>query len=172
MSSSIRISLDYSVIQYAAYVGAWRQIEAIKRNAANGRTSPRTGWQYNIDGAMAEAAVATWLGVWWDGGPHKFKEQPDIVTPSGGYEIRANGSPHGDLILTDRDSPDAIYILVLTAEAPIYELCGWTKGEDGMTGRWKRKPRADFAPAHFVPQDELNDMATLPGYQAPTDVPF
>jgi hypothetical protein len=143
-----RIVLDGSEMMLAANAGIMRQIENIKKGVqpAYGAGSERD-WQYGIEGAMGEFALAKHLGIFWHG---KGKMRGDDV---GTFQVRTSSRGDGDLILHPRDDDDKVFWL-LTGLNGTYDVRGFIKAGDGKKEKWWRDP-AKGRPAFFVPQSEL-----------------
>jgi len=144
-----RIVLTASDMLLAANAGIMRQIENVKNNVkpAYG-AGHENDWQYSIEGAMVEFALAKHLNVFWHG---KGKMRGDDV---GNYQVRTSSRSNGDLILHPKDEDDKIFWL-LTGLNGTYDVRGWITARDGKKEKWWRDP-AGGRPAFFVPQSELN----------------
>lgn len=142
------IVLDWSEMILAAQAGVLRQVENIKKGVkpAYGAGNEKD-WQYGIEGAMGEFALAKYLGVFWHG---KGKMWGDDV---GSYQVRTSSRNNGDLILHPKDDDEKIYWLVTGLNGK-YWIRGYIKAKDGKLDKWWRDPAGD-RPAFFVPQSEL-----------------
>ena len=147
MSDAI-IELTPSEILVAAMCGAMRNIQSIKegREPAYG-IPPGQDWQYNIEGALGEAAVAKRLGIYW-AGKGKLRE-PDV----GIVDVRTSRKHNGDLILHKEDPDDRVFWKV-TGENGRYVIRGWILASDGKKDEYWRDGTKG-RPAYFVPHDFL-----------------
>lgn len=143
-----QVILDWAEMILAAQAGVLRQVENIKKGVkpAYGAGNEKD-WQYGIEGAMGEFALAKYLGVFWHG---KGKMRGDDV---GAYQVRTSSSLNGDLILHPKDDDEKTYWLV-TGLNGNYWIRGYIKAIDGKKDHWWSDP-AGGRPAFFVPQSEL-----------------
>jgi hypothetical protein len=143
------IVLDPSEMMLAATAGVMRQVENIKRGVkpAYGAGNERD-WQYGIEGAMGEFALAKYLGIFWYG---KGKMRGDDV---GTLQVRTSSRDNGDLILHPRDDDEKVFWL-LTGLNGTYDVRGFIKAKDGKKQEFWRDPTGKNRPAFFVPQSEL-----------------
>jgi len=143
-----QVILDWAEMILAAQAGVLRQVENIKKGVkpAYGAGNEKD-WQYGIEGAMGEFALAKYLGVFWHG---KGKMWGDDV---GTYQVRTSSRLNGDLILHPKDDDEKTYWLV-TGLNGNYWIRGYIKAKDGKKEQWWRDPAGD-RPAFFVPQSEL-----------------
>lgn len=154
-----RIELSQFNIFMAGMVGVSRQMKCIQQPVGyKGIDNRKRGWQDNCDGALGEQAFAKWLGVFWDGTPNTFRTVPDVDS----FEVRTNSKSWGDLFLRERDKDEAIYVLVLSHECPVFEIKGWIRGCDGKRPEWLRRLDPDRPEAWVVPQTALRPMEELP----------
>ena len=115
--------------------------------------------QYNnFAGALGELAVAKHLGLFWSGGLATYKA-PDV----GGFQVRTNHQPWGDLIVRAHDPQNAAYILVTcdVMDARRYVLRGWLWGAEAQRPEYWRLGEKTMPPAYFVPQAVLRSMSEL-----------
>ena len=143
-----QVILDWAEMILAAQAGVLRQVENIKKGVkpAYGAGNEKD-WQYGIEGAMGEFALAKYLGVFWHG---KGKMWGNDV---GVYQVRTSSRLDGDLILHPKDDDEKTYWLV-TGLNGNYWIRGYIKAIDGKKDHWWRDP-AGGRPAFFVPQSEL-----------------
>lgn len=133
-----------------ADVGVRRQLSAVRANLPDKHgINPEDGWSVQIEGALAEQAVAKFLGRYWDGSVDTFRSMPDL----GDFEIRRRSKHSYDLIIRKDDDPGKVYILV-TGCAPDFWVRGWLRGRDAQCEDWW-KDHGNREWAWFVPVSEL-----------------
>ncbi len=117
----------------------------------------------DIQGAEAELAVAKALKLPWDGSFleleswYNWRETGHDVS---GLEVRSTHHRKGSLILHPKDKDDSPFILVITADKPIYELVGWNFGKEGkLKEHWRDVGYG--RPCYYLPQNSLLPMDTL-----------
>lgn len=107
----------------------------------------RDVWSMEIEGALAEMAVAKWQGVYWSG--QEGQNARDVL----GYEVRQTSYDNGHLLLHPDDPDDARYILI-TGQLGSYVIRGWIDGRDGKQQKfWNSNYTRE--PAFAVPQSDL-----------------
>jgi hypothetical protein len=145
---------DYELVQ-AAMTGMLRQVSAIKRKYKS--TLVGKEWQAHIEGACGEVAVAKAMGRYWGGSVNTFKSGGDL--DSTGWEVRTRSDHAYNLIVRDNDADERVFILV-TGQAPNYQVRGWLKAADAKREEWK-KNYGGHGFAYFVPNSELREMGDL-----------
>ena len=150
------ISLAPFEILIAANVGIMRHTQNLKRRKSNAHGSTSgNDWQYHVEGALGEYAVARALGLFWNGSIGDL-----AASDVGKYQVRTRSRDYYDLIIHPSDDDGDRFILV-TGQNGEYELRGWILGQEGkMRGFWK-DPASNGRHAYFVPQTMLNDMESL-----------
>lgn len=153
---SVRIELNSSEYLQAMNVGCMRacQDRRDRRSHVYG-ARPEDAEMLDIRGAVGEACVAKYLGVFWLG-----------VGVFGGddvgeYQVRSTAFSRGDLRLHPKDHDDRPYISVYVCEG-VGIIHGWLYGREGKQERYWRDPTGKNRPAFFVPADELRSMEELP----------
>ena len=166
MSEVVRVNLNKHEAGFAAYVGAWRNLESYNRKAAprNGFDPYRTGWQSNIMGAIGEMALAKLVKTYWAGSINKYKSK-DV---GGFYEVRAvpwSSAWKTPLRLHADDKPNNPYVLA-RAGILFVDFVGWIYAKEGLLiskydDRFKKN-----RPANWVERCDLKPMKNLPGIPA------
>lgn len=160
----ITIALTLPEIYVGAFVGIMRQITNIRdrRTNANG-LQDGNDWQYHIEGALAEKAVAKHLDVYWSGsiGNLSFSDVSDK------YEVRSGAKHTYSLIIHPKDKDDKPFILV-TGLNGTYQIHGWMYGAEGKLQEYWSDP-VGGRPAFFVPSEKLHSMDTLPSMSVKGD---
>lgn len=149
-----------------AYNGVRRRLRTIlwRDGKDNGRKQEWPGggngfepgyFNESIEGALGEMAVAKYLNCYWDSSVDTWKE-PDLA---GLIQVRTRTQHHWDLIVRHKDADHEVYVLA-TGRAPSYILRGWIRGADAKQPQYL-KNHGSYHPAFFVPQKDLQPMATL-----------
>ena len=145
------ITLTGPEMWLAGMTGLARWIEArVKGRKPVNSQDVYTAIGDDIAGAMAEAAVAKYLGVYWLGEwlNHKC---PDV----GGYQVRHTRYPGGKLLLQPEDKDEEEYILV-TGTPPKFSIAGTIFAKQGKQDRyWDTTMKR---PCFAVPQHDLQTL--------------
>jgi hypothetical protein len=151
------VVLTWDEIWWAASVGIKRHIESKARGLRDNHGYDGTmNWQYDLDGACAELAVAKLLGLRWDGTIDTFKKS-DV---GGDIQIRHTVPKNNRLIIRPDDNPKHRYMLV-TGTDPIYNVVGWIYGSEAMSHKeWLESP-VNRPAAFFVGQQHLHNPTEL-----------
>jgi hypothetical protein len=158
----IEVILTWAEVLTAAHVGCMRNVQSLKLGRSD--TDVRVNqdgdidfaWGSNIEGAAGEMATAKHLNLFWSGAVGNIRAN-DV----GGYQVKTNTSRRwDDLILRRRNSPDKIYISVLSF-LPRFVLTGWISGTEAMKEEYYREGTPGM-PGYFFPRKLLRDMNTLP----------
>jgi hypothetical protein len=151
-----RVRLTWDELQRAAGVGVIRHTESLKMKLkdAHGLKKKDSLWDYHIQGAIAETAVAKALDIHWQAEVNTFK-QPDV----GAFQVRSTDRPYGRLILHNNDADDEIFILAIGKIQQWY-ICGWCYGSEGKLPKYWEDPQGG-RPAYFVRQSALRKMDEL-----------
>lgn len=160
------VGLTIEELRAAVIVGGNRGVEAraagrVHRFGMNERE--RSPWAIDVEGSIAECAVAKFRGVYWSGLGGYNRNVNDVL----GAEVRYRSREYYDLLLHDDDHDDAPYVLVTggTMTGPperrrfVVTLHGWILGADGKRAEyWNTTiPSA----AYLVPKDRLQPIADL-----------
>jgi len=150
------ITLSSFEIMLGSVAGVMRALQAISRNAkeAHGRNSAPS-WTDHVEGALAEQAVAKFLGVYWAGAGKRG--DTDI---GGNIEVRWTSRPEGRLILRQSDKELSYYVLV-TGFNGAYGIAGWIQMKDAIHNEWWTQANNDRPGAWFVPQTSLHHPEEL-----------
>jgi hypothetical protein len=146
----VRLSGDE--MYQGAIVGLRRQLRAVVKGSKPRFPERYPGelFAYHIIGAMAEVAVAKYLGVYWSAHTGKFS-----CGDVGEFEVR--WSMRSDLKVRPRDSG---IIVSVTGQPPEFKVVGWISADRarrlvGLTSPAKGKP------AYFVPHEMLEPPEIL-----------
>lgn len=151
------ITLNISEMQFAAYIGAQRRVINIKlsREKFDGERHHQEGidqdkgWQYDIEGALGEAALAKYMNQFWLGIGHP--KIPDV----GHIDCRTTSNPNLGLKIRKKDPADRWFYHVLGREGS-YCIVGKLLARDGKKPEYLRDPTGKGRePAYFVPVNKL-----------------
>ncbi len=167
MKRSVVIILEEHELFMGALMGLDREMRALKRGARD-RYAAKSPWEDHIEGALAELALARYLGVYWNGGA---VGDSDVA---GGYEVRRTPHENGHLTIFQSNPNDAPYVLV-TGRAGRYTLQGWIMGSEGKRPNYLQTGYGQVTfsqPTYWIPQSALSPMESLPTRLQEVDDPF
>lgn len=143
------ITLSYSDMLIAAQAGLMRRIENVKKGNVSNKSPYDNKWQTDIEGALAEYALAKAIGrFWWGKGNPR---DPDVYPNE---ECRHSESHENRLILHKTDHDTRRYWLV-TGRDGKYRVHGYILGRDGKKEEYWADPTGKNFPAFFIPQNKL-----------------
>lgn len=149
------IELTWPEVLLAANGGVMRRVTALRKGLSGRYGATDEGaWDHDVNGALAELAVAKWAGVFWSGTIGRI-DLPDVGT----WQVRSKVRPEHRLVVRPDDADDAVFISVLV-RAPQCVLCGWLYGDQAKQAQWIVSK--DRPPMYFVPESELTPMERLP----------
>ena len=147
------IVLSPSEIQMAAFVGCQRAVQNIQNKETYSVSGEKVDdfWQRMIGGALAEAAFAKHLNLyWWKGA----KNTPDV----GEFEIRTTPYANGCLHIKPND-PEGKQFYLLTGANGTYKIRGWyTVNEAKLHPEWLYSKKEGREKQYWIPQDELHNV--------------
>ncbi len=147
----MRVFLTPSQMMLALLVGGMRQISNLKKGRADAHGSNgKNDWQLHVEGCLGELALASHLGLFWDGKLHDLSSG-DI----GAIEVRTRSEDWHDLIVHKEDADDARFYL-LTGRNGVYQIRGFILGSEAKRPEFWKDP-AGGRPAYFVPQSKLTE---------------
>ena len=156
----IPIDLTPAECSTSAIGATMRNVEAQRLGLRDAHGFTGDGLTAHIDGALAEVAVAKWLGVFWDAAVGRIGGD-DV----GKLGVRSTRHWNGRLRLHHTDRDDRAFVLVVN-QSPRFLLAGWMYAGYGKREEWWADPSGDGRWAFFVPQRFLAPMAML----SPDDV--
>ena len=148
----IKVTLTTMEMRLAIHVGAERKIESALSNRQNHHGMMDKSWDYDIEGAGAEEALAKHLRMYWGGGVNTFKDA-DIGES---IQVRWTNKENGRLIIRQNDDDDHWFFLI-TGTMPTYNIIGHIQGQMGKQSEWLRDYN-QRPEAWFVPQEALTGM--------------
>lgn len=129
------VKIDYAMIAKAMEVGEWRWKRVNRERLGPGGTGDDLRIRDNlqmrtehVQGALAELAVAKYLGVPYDARPEDFGKMGDVLN----YEVRSTSSWSGHLRVFEsevKSHPDRVFVLVLVAGNKC-RIAGGIRGRD------------------------------------------
>jgi len=148
------ITLANPEIYVASQIGVMRNV------ASHQRKLPRTNrsaefnndhqWETDINGALAEIAVAKCFGVYWNPSVNVGK-----AADVGKVQVRSNTRKNGHLIIRQRDNDDEIFMLVI-CQNPVFHIAGWIMASDAKIPKFYRPENQYGVEAWWVDQESLN----------------
>ena len=146
------IVLSPSEIAMAAFVGCQRAVQNIQNKETYSVSGEKedTFWQRMISGALAEAAFAKHLNLyWWKGA----KNEPDV----GEFEVRTTPYANGDLHIKPND-PKGKRFYLLTGANGTYKIRGWFTAEEAKQHpEWLYCKKEGRTVQYWIPQKHLHD---------------
>lgn len=152
---TVWIELNRHEILAAAIGGCQRRVKAmeIDRPQFYGADERSNYWQIDIQGAIAEFAVAKAFDKYWE--PATDKPLKSLPGDVGFYQIRSTTHKNGNLIVYEADSDDVPFILAIVAE-PYVKLAGYLYGEEAKKIGEKHRYGDSW-----VSQDKLRSVTEL-----------
>ena len=134
----------------AVIVGARRMIVSMQASLANVAGRERK-WDDEIEGAMAEAALARETGRFFDPRVGRYGAK-DV----GDFHVRHTSLTDGCLIIRERD-PDGRYVLI-TGSLGNYRIAGWIDSARAKEMDDCRRAPNGRPAAWFIPQKRLDPL--------------
>ena len=153
----MKIDFDPEELRRWAHAGIDRRISAMlaKRRGAHGFDREFEAWQIDVEGLLAEAAVAKALGVYFNPTVGALDTELGDVLP--GIQVRStrygyDRTDKGFLLMHDSDDDEHRFILVCGAYGH-YRIAGWIEGRHGKQDAYHRHHKGRWA--YWVPQSAL-----------------
>jgi hypothetical protein len=155
----IRVSLSSFELRFAAYAGIERRINAIRRQLAqlHGADSRKQEWQIDIQGAIAEFALAKHFNRYWE--PVTNGDLQSLDGDVQRLQIRSTTWSQGHLFIHDRDKKNVPFILAIVTDKYV-DFVGWVFGKDGCVMGDPHSTSTGIT--YWVKQSDLYDMDKLP----------
>jgi len=154
----MNVTLNFFELTQGATAGAMRQIYAMSKGLKGKFAATRVeDWGQNIEGALAERAVAKALNLC-----QEFHKNGDGDLRHFGkkLEVRQTRYKAGKLTVYDYNDPQSIYILVV-GDSPTFTIAGWGEGVEVMQPEFWAEPPTVKKPAFWVPQEALRPISEL-----------
>lgn len=152
------VTLTVDELIHAGSGGMRRHLDHLLRGRGDGQFRHRDSWQHHVCGAMAEMAVAKYLGKWW----FPFYDDPFSIEADVGskwqvrsQEDRSDREPF--LVVRERDRDDQAFLLVSYA-IPRFRLHGWCWGREAKQDDYAQPASGGKPPCWFVPAPALRPM--------------
>lgn len=151
-----QLLMEWYEIEVGGYVAGKRALDCvINRRTPRGPRQFREFGEANVQGVMAEMAVAKYIGAYWWPTINTFHARDDLP---GGFEIRSHAdNERGYLIIRGTDKPGAIYVLV-TGIAPRLWVRGWFRANEPRPAEWQVQGENTW----FVPIAALHEFPVTP----------
>lgn len=147
----MEVTLDLEEVRRWAYAGVDRRVSAMEKKRKGAHGFNRSDfWQLDIEGLLAEAALAKALGVHF--APVTGALDTDLGDVLPGVQCRSTKYETGSLLVHKTDSDTDAFVLV-TGAAPTYHIRGFITGAMGKNPEFTKtyKGRTAF----WVPQSAL-----------------
>lgn len=147
----IRVDLDLEEVRRWAYAGVDRRVSAMskKRKGAHG-FNRSDFWQLDLEGLLAEAAVAKALGVYF--APVTGALDTGLGDVISGLQVRSTKYDTGSLLVHDSDADGDAFVLV-TGISGSYIVRGWIRGRNAKDKSYTKTYKGRTA--YWVPQSAL-----------------
>ena len=137
-----------------AHRGVDRRCSAIEAGRSGAHGFNRDDfWQIDIEGLLAEAAVAKALSVYYAPITGSLDTTLGDVLP--GVQVRSTKYDSGHLLVHDTDHDDHRFILVVGGSGK-YRIAGWLRAIDGKKPKFKKTHKGRTA--YWVPQHALRQF--------------
>ena len=152
---NVWIELSPHEILHAAVGGCQRRVRSMQldRPQFYGADERLNYWQIDVQGAIAEYALAKALNMSWE--PATDQRLKDLPGEVGIYQIRSTAHKTGQLIVHDADKDDAAFVLAIVAE-PHVKLAGYLMGSEAKAVGEKRR----FGDM-WIPQSDLRSVTEI-----------
>lgn len=138
-----------------SFVGYSRQLSNVSRGRIDRAECPKEGaWDVHVQGALAELALAKIINCFWSGNFDQLNKA-DV----GAIEVRSTPLEHGCLLLREKDSSEAVFVLCVGRDAN-WRAVGWLPGIEGKIRGYWREPN-NRPGCYMIPQTALYPMADL-----------
>jgi hypothetical protein len=157
----IAVELTWSELWLAINAGVLRRLNGVRnRREEPYGARPTAAWNDDINGCIAELALAKYLGVFWSGTVGRI-DLPDV----GILQVRSKTETGHRLVVLRSDEDTKPFVSVLVG-LPICHLCGWMFARDAKREEWlladPKKPDRFFVPnISLAPMQSLRDFAPL-----------
>lgn len=156
----VDVILSWPEITVGSQAGVLRHVDNLRKQRHDAHGFKGDGWGANIEGALAEMAVAVKLNRYWL--PVTEGSLDALPGDVGKVQVRSTKNPNGRLILHRDDPDDAHFIFVrgpfLERNGLRFTLVGWIKGTDAKREEWWADPSGSNRPAFFVPNEALGSF--------------
>jgi len=155
MATACTITLTWPEMYHGGMCGVLRRQSSLRAGLRDRWGLDDDGYSRDVGGALAELAVAKYLGRYWTGLNGRIKDD-DVL----GLQVRWT-APHCNRLVLHPDDADAAPFVLVTGVAPELTLRGWILGREGKQPEYWADPTGTDRPAFFVPQAALRDLSDL-----------
>jgi hypothetical protein len=152
----VEVTLEHGELAAAAFVGVYRQLESLRKKNKDRATRQDSGFTLHLEGAMAEMAVAKWLGVHWPATVNTYTSQPDIPP---NIDVKWRSVDTG--LYIKPDCRDDEHFVMVTGYAPTFRIESWITGKEAKDFNLCR-PGGGRDELHFVPKADLYPIEEFP----------
>lgn len=149
----MKIQLNGFEITTAAINGVMRQCRALSKGLNEAHGCKRDlGWDFHIEAALAECALAKAINQYWTGMGHTIG-----LSDVGDKHEARHRTTKSDLCLRPPDNPDHEYWLIY-GKFGSYEVMGHMKGSEGKTPQFLQESQKNGGTYtfYFVPPENLS----------------
>lgn len=153
----IAVALSWSELTLAVHGGVMRRVMAMKNGLSHRYGgNDESGWDSNINGAIAEWATAKHYGLYWD---------PSVGittnTDVGELQVRSKLSLSFGMVIKPSD-PEGAYVSVCLELGPTPRaiLTGWYEAGEAKRADWRRA-FAGRPEMYLVPRECLRPMSEV-----------
>lgn len=152
----ITVELTWPEILLATNAGVMRRVNAVRNRRQEPYGSrPEAAWNDDINGAIAELALAKHLNVFWAGTVGRI-DLPDV----GRLQVRSKTQDGDRLVVIASDDDTSIFVSVLVG-LPVCRIDGWMMAKEAKRKEWLL-PREGLPDRYFVPNSSLRSPRELP----------
>jgi hypothetical protein len=154
-AQTIPVELSWPELWLAINAGVLRRLNGVRnRREEPYGARPTAAWNDDINGSIAELALAKYLGIFWSGTVGRL-DLPDVGT----LQVRSKTVTDHRLVVLKSDDDDKPFVSVLVG-IPVCHLYGWMFARDAKKPEWllPDPPKPD---RFFVPNDALEPMQKL-----------
>jgi hypothetical protein len=151
----IPIELSWAELWLAINAGVLRRLNGVRNHREEPYGArPAAAWNDDINGCIAELALAKYLDIFWSGTVGRL-DLPDV----GRLQVRSKTEEGHRLVVLRSDKDAQVFVSVLVG-IPVCHLCGWMLARDAKRAEWLL-PAADKPDRFFVPNGCLEQMQQL-----------
>lgn len=143
----MNVTLTPAEIIQAGIVGLRRRVDSIIKHSGD-PVGQSNGWENELEGALAEMAVAKALGQYFDPNVGKYG-----TADVGEYHVRQTKYKDGHLRIEQHETHGR-YMLV-TGEMGDYNIRGWIDAENARKKEFLCVKHQGRPAAYWIPQSEL-----------------
>lgn len=152
------VTLTWLEVLISAMTGIIRRVVSFDRGLHCQLPNHVSGWDADINGAIAEYAFGKWSGIFWCPTVNTFKK-PDV----GHIQVRSTKHMDGHLLVRKTDSDNEAFVL-MRGSNHVWQVAGWCRGADAKQEQyWRENTNNKYGGCYWVPDFDLEPMQTLIG---------